>query len=365
MFTRKIGAAKRDGAALLGDRRARMSGRWPAAAGQALLVVVFAAAGLAPNDAQAQAPIVVKPLEDLTLTVGTGPHFVDLRGVYYGELDKCEVVSSNQAVATVSLTEGYNVHVTPVGVGEATITATATNEDGSVDHDFKVTVQHAPPVAVGEFPERELRVGDVLPLELSGAFHGEALTYTASSSDEGAATVSVTGSTANITAVAAGTATIAITATNTGGSAEQEFVLRIKDVPPAPVGELADLTVTVGGDPVTVDVAEAFSGSAPMFSASSSASDVASVSVADSAATVVAHAAGTATITVTASNSEGRAEQTFTVTVEYEPPAPVGELADLTIMVGDEPVAIDVADAFSGSALMFSAVSSASDVASV
>ena len=96
-----------------------------------------------------------------------------------------------------------------------------------------------------------------------------------------------------------------------------------------------------------------------MFSAASSASDVASVSVADSGATVVAHTAGTATITVTASNSEGRAEQTFTVTVEYGPPAAVGELADLTITVGDDPVAINVADAFAGNALMFSAASSA------
>ena len=77
------------------------------------------------------------------------------------------------------------------------------------------------------------------------------------------------------------------------------------------MGELADLTITVGDDPVAVDVAEAFSGNALMFTAASSASDLASVSVADATATVMAHAVGTATITVTASNSEGRAEQTF------------------------------------------------------
>ena len=79
MFSRKSGAGKRSGAALRGDRTARMSGRWPVAAGQALLVVVFAAAGLAPNDAAAQAPIVVKPLEDLTLTLGTRADSSSLR----------------------------------------------------------------------------------------------------------------------------------------------------------------------------------------------------------------------------------------------------------------------------------------------
>ena len=396
MFSRKSDAGKRSGAALRGDRTASMNGRWPVAAGQALLVVVFAAAGLVPNDAEAQAPIVVKPLEDLTLTVGTGPHLVDLRGVYYGELDKCEAVSSNQAVATVTLTAGYDVHVTPVGVGEATITATATNEDGSADHAFKVNVQHAPPAPVGELADLTITVGGD-PVTVRGepavaeAFSGSALMFSAVSSASDVASVSVADSAATVMAHAAGTATITVTASNSEGRAEQTFTVTAKyeppapvgelaDLtitvrrdrhgargrhgndyrdgieqrgpaeqtftvtakyePPAPVGELADLTITVGGDPVAVDVAEAFSGSALMFSAASSASDVAGVSVADSAATVMAHAAGTATITVTASNSEGRAEQTFTVTAKYEPPAPVGELADLTITVGGDPVAV-------------------------
>ena len=366
MFSRKSDAGSRSGAALRGDRTASMNGRWPVAAGQALLVVVFAAAGLVPNDAEAQAPIVVKPLEDLTLAVGTGPHLVDLRGVYYGELDKCEAVSSNQAVATVTLTAGYDVHVTPVGVGEATITATATNEDGSADHAFKVNVQHAPPAPVGELADLTITVGgDPVTVAVAEAFSGSALMYSAVSSASDVASVSVADSAATVMAHAAGTATITVTASNSEGRAEQTFTVTAKYEPPAPVGELADLTITVGGDPVTVDVAEAFSGSALMFTAASSASDVAGVSVADSAATVMAHAAGTATITVTASNSEGRAEQTFTVTAKYEPPAPVGELADLTITVGGDPVTVDVAEAFSGSALMFTAASSASDVADV
>ena len=182
--------------------------------------------------------------------------------------------------------------------------------------------------------------------------------FTAASSASDVASVSVADSAATVMAHVAGTATITVTASNSEGRAEQTFTVTAKYEPPAPVGELADLTITVGGDPVAVDVAEAFSGSALMFSAASSAGDVASVSVADSAATVMAHAAGTATITVTASNSEGRAEQTFTVTAKYEPPVPVGELADLTITVGGAPVAVAVAEAFSGSALMFSAASS-------
>ena len=199
-----------------------------------LLLAVVSAAWLMPHDAAAQPPRVAKPLDDLTLTIGTGPHLADLRGVYWGAPEKCDAVSSDESVATAEVVEGYDLIVTPVGVGHATVTASASNEYGRVEHDFAVKVIHVPPVAVGEFPDYELRVGDVLPLQLSGAFSGEALTYSASTPDASSATVSVAGSTASITAHKAGTATITITATNTGGSAEQKVVLWILDVPPEP-----------------------------------------------------------------------------------------------------------------------------------
>ena len=332
---------------------------------QALLVFGVLAAGLVPHEASAQAPRVVRTLDDLTLVIDSGEHYIDLRGVYWGAPEKCEAESSDESVATVRLVDGYDLYVTPVGIGDATINLTATNEFGSVEHDFGVEVVHVAPTAVGAFPDYEMRVGDVLPLQVSGAFTGDALTYTAISSADDMASVSVTDSTASITAHAAGMANITVTATNTGGSAEQTIGIWIFDVPPAPVGELPDVTMTIGDTPITVDVAEAFSGSALTFSASSSASDMASVSIDGSTISISAHVAGTATVTATATNSEGSAEQSFDVIVKDVPPAPVGELADITMTIGDEPVSVDVANAFSGTALSFAAMSSASDLASV
>ena len=332
---------------------------------QALLVFGVLAAGLVPHEASAQAPRVVRTLDDLTLVIDSGEHYIDLRGVYWGAPEKCEAESSDESVATVRLVDGYDLYVTPVGIGDATINLTATNEFGSVEHDFGVEVVHVAPTAVGAFPDYEMRVGDVLPLQVSGAFTGDALTYTAISSADDMASVSVADSTASITAHAAGMANITVTATNTGGSAEQTIGIWIFDVPPAPVGELPDVTMTIGDTPITVDVAEAFSGSALTFSASSSASDMASVSIDGSTISISAHVAGTATVTATATNSEGSAEQSFDVTVKDVPPAPVGELADITMTIGDDPVSVDVADAFSGTALSFAAMSSASDLASV
>ena len=330
---------------------------------QTLLIFAVLAVGLLPHEASAQAPRVVQPLDDLTLVIDSGERYVDLRGVYWGAPEKCEAVSSDESIATVRLVEGYDLYVTPVGIGDATINLTASNEDGSVEHDFAVEVTHIAPTTVGEYPDYEMRVGDVLPLQLSGAFTGDALTYTATSSADDMASVSVAESTASITAHAAGMANITVTATNSGGSAEQTIGIWIFDARPAPVGELPDVTMTIGDMPIAVDVVEAFSGSALAFSASSSASDMASVSVEGSIIAISAHVAGMATVTATATNTDGSADQTFVVTVKDVPPM-AGTLPDIALTVGGEAAVVDAATAFTGTALVYS-VEGSGDAVSV
>ena len=339
-------------------------GRSSMQAARALLLAVVAVAWLAPNDASAQAPRVVNPLVDVTLTVDTVTHVVDLRNVYWGAPEECEAHSTDESVVHAEVVGGYDLVLTVAGPGDATILVSATNEDGRVEHDFDVEVTHLPPVAVGAFPDYELRVGDMLPLELSGAFSGEALSYEASSSDESAATVSVAGSTATITAHKSGMASITVTATNTGGSAEQEIVLWLIESIPQAVGTLPDLTITVGDDPVPVEFAQAFTGTELSFSAASSAEGIATVSSAGTTAMVTAVAAGMATVTVTAMNSEGSADQSFAVTVEDVPPAAAAALPDISLFAGGEPVVVDVTAAFTGTALAFGA-SGSGDAVSV
>ena len=91
--------------------------------------------------------------------------------------------------------------------------------------------------------------------------------------------------------------------------------------PPEAVGTLADQALTVGADPVQVDVAAAFRDpdrDALEYAAESSAEDVAAVAADGSVVTVTPVGAGTAAVTVTASDGEegnAPAEQAFTVTV--------------------------------------------------
>ena len=97
-------------------------------------------------------------------------------------------------------------------------------------------------MAVGALPDYEMRVGDVLPLQMSGVFTGDALTYAAISSADETASVSVTDSTVSIAAHAAGMANITVTVTNSGGGAEQTVGIWVFDVPSEPVGELPGVT---------------------------------------------------------------------------------------------------------------------------
>ena len=276
-------------------------------------------------------PMAVGTLPDLTVKAGDDPVAVDVAPAFSGTALNFSAMSSAEGMAVVS-TDGATVTVTAVAAGTATVTVTATNSAGSAGQSFTVTVEDVPPMAVGTLPDLTVRAGDdPVAVDVAPAFSGTALNFSAMSSADGMAVVSTDGATVTVTAVAAGTATVTVTATNSAGSAGQSFMVTVEDVPPMAVGTLPDLTVQAGDDPVAVDVAPAFSGTALNFSAMSSADGMAVVSTDGATVTVTAVAAGTATVTVTATNSAGSAEQSFTVSVEDVPPMAVGTLPDLTV----------------------------------
>ncbi len=100
--------------------------------------------------------------------------------------------------------------------------------------------------------------------------------------------------------------------------------------PPEPVGTLPPLALGVGAPAVTVEVSGAFrdpEGDALTYAATSPAPAVAAVAVSGSAVTVMPGAAGTAKITVTATDANGSntpAIQTFTVAVFTDHPIAAG-----------------------------------------
>ena len=179
------------------------------------------------------------------------------------------------------------------------------------------------PVATGTIPAQTVEVGETVTVDLSDHLSdpdGDALTYSAQTSDPRVATVSVSGSNALVTGVAKGAATITLTATDPSGlSAQQSFGVEVPNRAPETVGNIADLEL-LGGDTVTIDVSGHFTdpdGDALTFEAITSDEGVATASVQGATVTVVAVSDGTALLTVTAGDPGGlSAEQGFSATVD-------------------------------------------------
>ena len=217
--------------------------------------------------------------------------------------------------------------------------------------------------AVGTLPAQKLAVGGVVQtLTVTSAFRdpdGDALTYSATSSDEMVATVTVSGAEVTVRPVAGGTVTITVTAT--AGSkmpVDQRFEVTVVDGPlpnqePQAVGGLPAQMLAVGGGAQTLTVTSAFrdpDGDELTYAVTSSDTRIATARIvsqnADEGASrattrssdtriaavqgaevveVRPVAVGTVTITVTATDADGLNQtttQSFTVTVAPRPPRP-------------------------------------------
>ena len=141
--------------------------------------------------------------------------------------------------------------ITGVAVGEAIITVTANDGNGgTATQTIAVTVtksNQAPMPVVGELEAVTLTMGDdPKTVDVSGAFSDaddDTLTYGATSDDPMIATVAVSGSTVTITGVAAGKATIMVTATDPAGAmAKQTFVVTVEAAASMELGIVTGVT---------------------------------------------------------------------------------------------------------------------------
>ena len=216
-------------------------------------------------------------------------------------------------------------------------------------------------------------------VDVSHAFldrDGDALTYAAASSDETIVTATISGSSVVVTPVAAGLASVTVSATDVDGTNtahERDLAVTVgANASPAPVGSLADVQVMVGESAVPADVASAFQdpdGDALTYAATSSKAAVATVTLAGSTLSVEPVGAGAARISVTATDAAGSgttAIQQFAVEVlPNQPPVAVGALADISMNQNSAGRTVDVSAAFKDpedDALTYEAASSESGV---
>ena len=278
-----------------------------------------------------RAPVVDTAIPDETLTVGGSVGEVDF-SLHFSDPDKDALTygaaSADTAIATVSVSDAW-LTITPVAAGTVTISTTATDtENVSTGHTFSVTVNppNEPPTAT-VIPSQTIKYGATATVNLDTYFSDpeeETLTYTATASDTSIITVSVSSATLTISTVNVGTASIDITATDPGGKfAFQTVSVSVISNNNAPVAiQIPDKTVYVGQN-FTVALGSYFTdadGDAMTYAASSNTTYKATVSLSGATLTVNGIEAGSAEISVTATDSRGdSASQTFGVTVNDPP----------------------------------------------
>ena len=169
-----------------------------------------------------------------------------------------------------------------------------------------------------------------------------------------------------ISPVGEGTDSVQITMIDPEGSATQQLNVRVFSGPDTN-GTMPDVSLDVGGSSTDVDVSAYFDASDMSdlsYTAVSSDTAKATVSVSGATLTVTPVAGGTATITARAVDSSGKfATQTFTVTVVQpnRSPVTVGTISDQSIKLGGAAIVIDVAPYFSdpdGDTLSYTCVQS-------
>ena len=324
---------------------------------------------------------VVGTISDLTVSRGsTGTRTATVTD---GDTDDTHTVSassSDTGVATVSVSD-KTLTVSGVSRGTATITVTATDNSGesnatSAAVEFDLTVPNSRPV-LGAISDLTVSRGSTgtRTASVTDGDTGDTHTVSASSSNEGVATVSVSGKTLTVRGVSRGTATITVTATDNSGesndtSAAVEFDVTVPNSRPV-VGSIPDRTVSRGSTGTeTVAVTDGDSGDTHAVSANSSATGVATVSVNGKRLTVRGLSCGTATMTVTATDDSGESNATsaakeFRVTVPNSRPS-VGSISDLTVSRGSTGTrTVSVTDGDSGDTPAVSASSSDTGVATV
>ena len=288
---------------------------------------------------------------------------VDVSGAFNGTVESYAATSSNASIVTTSV-GGSVVTLNGVAVGTATVTVTATNAAGSATQSFAVTVRPvAAPQTAGTLAAQTLPAVASATVDVAAAFTGTVDTYGATSSDTAVVTVSTTGSVLTLSGVAAGSATVTVTATNTTGSASQSFAVTVNPPAPTATGTLAVQTLPAAAS-IDVDVAAAFAGTVDTYGATSSDTAVLTVSTTGSVLTLTGVAAGSATVTVVATNTAGSASQSFAVTVNPPAPTTIGTLAAQTLTAGVS-VRVDVAAGFSGTVDAYGATSGDTAVVTV
>ena len=230
------------------------------------------------------------------------------------------------AVVSVSMS-GSSLTMVGVADGTAAVEVTATDPDGlSAAQTVDVTVRtpNRAPVASDSIPAQDLRPGETATLDVASYFSdpdGDALGYSATTSNPGVVSAGLSGSTLALTGEADGSAMVEVTAADPDGlSATQTVAVTVRTPNRAPVAPDSIPAQSLRpGETAKLDLASYFSdpdGDELTYVATTSNPAVVSVGLSGHTLTLTAEADGTVTVTVRATDPGGlSARQAIEVSV--------------------------------------------------
>ena len=297
-------------------------------------------------------PTVASAIPDTTLTKDRPPFTRNLNNPpkVFSDVENDPLsfaASSSDTSVARSLLAGSTLTVMPLTTGNAMIMVTAIDGRGGEKIDTFTVAVNLPPRVVSTIADTILTVGvakfkralKTLPV-LFKDDDNDSLSYSASSSAAGIATVTVLGDTLTVTPKAGGIATITVTADDRkGGKTATTFKVTVNQ-PPLVENALPDLPLILGGAPFTRNLnatPQVFKDpdNDPLaYSASSSNGQIAAASLSGAILTVTLKTGGEAVISITADDGRGgKIIATFKVTVN-RPPMIANLLSDATLTLG-------------------------------
>ncbi|MDE2876865.1 MAG: hypothetical protein OXQ93_15600 [Gemmatimonadota bacterium] len=287
------------------------------------------------------APRLADPIPAQVVHVGDTA-IVDVTGHFHepdGDALSYAATSSNTEVV-IAGAEAGNVHLIGIGQGSATVTVTATDPEGfSATQSFDVSVPNRAPAVTDSIPLLEV-TGDSVSVDLLEFLSdpdGDALSFTAETSDSGVVTAMVSESILTLTATAPGRADITVTASDPSGlTLSAVFPANVPNLPPVVTRRIPDLDLA--GDSVSIDLSRFFddpNGTVLFFGAETSDSGVATTVATDHFVALAAVGRGTADITVTVTDPNGlSASQVFRARVPNRAPVVIDTLPTLPLVTG-------------------------------
>ena len=329
-----------------------------------------------------RAPVAGDPLMAQTIEVGdaaavdVSSHFSDPDG---DELTYTFTIS-DAAVANLEPTRHLAV-LSAMAKGEAMVTVTATDTEGlAATLAFAVEVPNRRPVAMEAIGAQTAYKDSVIAVEVASAFmdpDGDALVYSVASFNPTVVEATATGAVVTVLTISQGEATVTVQATDMEGLADSaSFQVTVPNRAPFVPGRYSRYRLE-RGDTLELGVAQYFADpDADPLNVEAESSDERRVTVAveNEVLVLAAVRAGSANVTVTATDPWGlEVKQEFRVSVvrpggggnENRPPAVTGTISPRTVTAGEQ-FTMGVDGYFrdpNGDALTFVASSADEDIA--